>query len=159
MEMESTHLMQGGSVDSVQHAIPQVVQRMMTDSAQQESADGMQQRTTCLTEQDAKQIFGTKTATITGVDEDQTVCSKSTEADISNRADGQVPNFQDSQEPGTTWQDDEHEYETQMNLLKYDVEFFFLNCRNQISKLRSKNYFQNCDIFAMIIESLIRLEN
>lgn len=135
MEVESTHLMQGGSVDSVQHAIPQVVQRMVTDSAQHESADGMQQRATCLTEQDAKQIFGTKTATITAVDEDQTVCSKSTEADISNRADGQVSNFQDSQEPGTTWQDDEHEYETQMNLLKYDVEFFFFELQKSNFKI------------------------
>ncbi|VDK86802.1 unnamed protein product [Onchocerca ochengi] len=88
----------------------------MKDSVQ-EGTSSMQQRTASLIVQDPKQIFGTKTSAATVVVENQAVCSKSAEAGISNRVDGQVSNFQGSQESGTTWQDDEHEYETQMNLL------------------------------------------
>ncbi|CAG9529527.1 unnamed protein product [Cercopithifilaria johnstoni] len=111
MEMKSTYPTQRISVDA-QHAVPQTSQRMVMGGMQQECTDGMEEQKACLAAQDTNQAFSSAT-----VAECQAVCSKSTEANVSNQADGEGLNVQDSQEPGTTWQDDEHEYEAQMNLL------------------------------------------
>uniref|UniRef100_A0A0R3S1A7 CCHC-type domain-containing protein n=1 Tax=Elaeophora elaphi TaxID=1147741 RepID=A0A0R3S1A7_9BILA len=118
MEGKNTHPIQEVNVDNAQHTVSQSVQRIITDNMQQESADSVQQHAACLTVQDGRQAFNTRTTVTTdALAEDQIVCSKTAEADVSNRPDGQILNVQDSQEPETTWQDDEHEFETQMSLL------------------------------------------
>ncbi|KAM3716250.1 RNA-directed RNA polymerase [Dirofilaria immitis] len=117
METKDRHIMQGISTDSdAQHEIPQKIQRLITDNMQ-EGGGSMYQRTACSVAEDAKQMCGTKMAAATAVVEGQAVCSKSSEVDLLNPVDGQVSNIHDNQEARATWQDDEHEYETQMNLL------------------------------------------
>ncbi|KAL3986113.1 hypothetical protein ACH3XW_41395 [Acanthocheilonema viteae] len=111
MEMKSTHTTQGVNVDNAQHAVSQTVQRLVMNSMQQSCTDSIQQQT-CSTSQDTRQVCASATVT-----ECQEVWSKSTEADVLNQTGSEVSNGQDSQEPRTTWQDDEHEYEIQMNLL------------------------------------------
>ncbi|KAK6109228.1 hypothetical protein QQG55_35170 [Brugia pahangi] len=77
----------------------------------------VQRTPACTTAQDTE--LSTKIATAaTSVTDSQTVSSMSAETNERNRTDDEVSNFKDFQEPGTAWQDDEHEYETQMKLLK-----------------------------------------
>lgn len=107
MEMKSVHAMQGLSDDSVLLAVPRTMKRTMVESMRQEDMNNMQQRSApCLKEHEASQVFIAI--------EDQLVSSNAAGAIEPNRADDQASNIQD-------FQDDEHEYETQMNLLKYDV--------------------------------------
>lgn len=117
--MENTHPTQ---VDTTQRAVSQTTQRMVIGSVQQECADSTQQQIKSVTAHDGKQMCASAAATAV---ECQTVCSRSAEEDVSNQMDSEVLNVQDSREPRTTWQDDEHEYEAQMNLLKYEMKFFF----------------------------------
>uniref|UniRef100_A0A1I8ER44 RYYR-CCHC domain-containing protein n=1 Tax=Wuchereria bancrofti TaxID=6293 RepID=A0A1I8ER44_WUCBA len=90
---------------------------MKNSQTVQQITDSMQQRAeACTTAQDVGQ--GTEIATAaTSITDSQTVSSMSTETSERSRTDDEVSNFKDFQEPGTAWQDDEHEYETQMKLL------------------------------------------
>lgn len=119
MEIESTHL----SVDNSQHAVSQTVQRVVMDNMHGERTNSLQQQIACRTAKDAGQLCAAATSDI--VAECEALCSKAAEADLPNQASGETLNVRDSQESRTTWQDDEYQYKTQMNLLKYDVKFFF----------------------------------
>ncbi|VDO36457.1 unnamed protein product [Brugia timori] len=110
----------------------------------------VQRTPACTTAQDTG--LGTKIATAANsVADSQTVSSMSTETSGRNRTDDEVSNFKDFQEPGTAWQDDEHEYETQMKLLKYHV-FSFL----KVVKIK----FQNSEVkvASKIVASLITID-